>query len=44
MRQSIPDKPRAIQWYLLSHFDDLDYAGELAILSNTLNSMQEKSN
>ena len=37
------DKSRGIQWDLLSHLKDLDFADDLAILSTNLNNMQEKS-
>ena len=43
MKKSTSDKSRGIQWDLLTHLEDLDFADDLAILSTNFNNMQEKS-
>ena len=44
MRKTTSDKPRGIQWTLLSHLESLDFADDLAVLSTTHRSLQEKTN
>ena len=44
MRKTTSDKPRGIQWTLLSHLESLDFADDLAVLSTTYRHLQEKTN
>lgn len=44
MRKTTSDKPRGIQWTLLSHLESLDFADDLAVLSTTHRHLQEKTN
>ena len=43
MRQTTSDKPRGLQWTLFSHLEDLDFPGDLAILSVRHNQLQDKT-
>ena len=44
MRKTTSDRPRGIQWTLLSHLESLDFANDLAVLSTTYRHLQEKTN
>ena len=44
MRKTTSDKPRGIQWTLLSHLESLDFTDDLAVLSTTYRHLQEKTN
>ena len=43
MKKSTSDKSRGIQWDLLSHLEDFDFADDLVILSTNFNNVHEKS-
>jgi hypothetical protein len=43
MRQTTSDKARGIQWTLLSHLEDLDFADDLALLSSRKDHLQAKT-
>lgn len=43
MKQTISDRPRGIQWILLSQLEDLDFTDDLAVISTTIIHLQEKS-
>ena len=43
MRQTTADQPQGIRWTLFSTLEDLDFADNLALLSHTLQHMQEKT-
>ena len=43
MRQTTADKARGIQWTLLSHLEDLDFADDLALLASRNEHLQKKT-
>ena len=43
MRQTTADKARGIQWTLLSHLEDLDFADDLALLASKSEHLQKKT-
>ena len=38
------DRPRGIQWTLVKHLEDLDFADDLALISRTVGNLQIKTN
>ncbi|XP_071153665.1 uncharacterized protein [Mytilus edulis] len=44
MRKTIEDAPRGIRWNISSILEDLDFADDLALLSNIHHHLQEKTN
>ena len=44
MQQTTSDRPRGIQWTLMSFLEDLDFAEDLALLAVRYADMQEKTN
>ena len=42
MHNTTSDKPRGIQWTLLSQLEDLDFANDIAVLSPNQKHLQEK--
>jgi D-hexose-6-phosphate mutarotase len=44
LKRSIDGKRRGIQWRLTEHMEDLDYAGDILLLSHNFKDMQAKLN
>jgi hypothetical protein len=42
MRKTTEDAPRGIRWIISSTLEDLDFADDLALLSQTHHHLQEK--
>ena len=43
MRRTTEDRSRGIKWTLLPTMEDLDFAGDLALVSHTQEDVQEKT-
>ena len=44
MKKTTEDKKRGLQWGLMGHLEDLDFADDLALISETIKHLQDKTN
>ncbi len=44
MKKTTEDKERGLQWGLMGHLEDLDFADDLALISETIKHLQDKTN